>query len=89
MTLEYRFVLADFTYRDSTGRTRFFAAGRSYPMPLAVADAATQHGLVNKSRPQGWAPPDILSPIMTLTEDEVAKLRAERQRLTRSPLRLR
>ena len=89
MTLEYRFVLTDFTYRDSTGRTRFFAAGRSYPMPLAVAEAATEHGLVSKGRPQGWAPPNALSPILTLTEDEVAKLRAERRRLMRSPLRLR
>ena len=86
MTLEYRFVLVDFTYRDSTGRTRVFTAGRPYPMPQAVADAATKHGLVSKSRPRSWAPPDALSPIMTLTEDEIAKAKAERQGLTRDTL---
>jgi hypothetical protein len=86
MTLEYRFVLVDFTYRDSTGRTRVFTAGRPYPMPQAVADAATKHGLVSKSRPRSWVPPDALSPIMTLTEDEIAKAKAERQGLTRDTL---
>ena len=86
MPLEYRFVLTDFTYRDSTGCTRFFTAGRPYPMPQAVADAATKHGLVSKSRPQRWVPPDALSPIVTLTEDEIAKAKAERQRLTRDTL---
>ena len=73
MTLEYRFVLVDFTYRDSAGRTRSFTAGRPYPMSQAVADAATKHGLVSKNRPRDWIPPDALSPIMTLTEDEIAK----------------
>jgi hypothetical protein len=28
MTLEYRFVLVDFSYRDATEQARFFAAGR-------------------------------------------------------------
>jgi hypothetical protein len=77
-SLEYRFVLTDFTYRDSTGRPHFFEAGRSCPMLQAVAYAATKCGLASKGQPQGWTPPDVLfSPIMTLAEDEVAKARAE------------
>ncbi len=83
MTLEYRFVLTDFVYRDGAGRSRFFEAGRSYPMPHAVARAATKRRLASESRPQGWTPPDIFSPIMTLERHEVARAQAELQVLKR------
>ena len=86
MTLEYRFVLVDFSYRDATGQAHFFAAGRPHPMPRAIAEAATKRGLVSKSRPRRWTPPDALSPIVTLTEDEIAETKTERQRPGRGTL---
>ncbi len=67
----YRFALADFACLTDEG-VRWYEAGRSYPMPLAVAHAAAKRDLVAHQRPLHWTHPSILVRAEFLTEAEIA-----------------
>ena len=83
---ERRFALVDFTYRGKTGRLRLYEAGHTYPLPRAVAHAATKRELVAKQRPPHWTPPSIFRPPEVLTEVEVTEAEAELKALQRHAL---
>ena len=72
----YRFALADFACLTDEG-VRWYEAGRSYPMPLAVAHAAAKRDLVAHHRPLRWTPPSILMSAEILTGAEIAAAGSE------------
>ncbi len=76
MVLEHRFVLVDFTCPAGNG-TKRYEAGRSYPMPPAVAHAAVKRNLVAHHRPPHWTRPSITTPAEVLTGHEIAAAAAE------------
>ena len=67
----YHFAIADFACLTDEG-VRWYKAGRSYLMPLAVAHAAAKRDLVAHQRPLYWAPPSILVQAKVLTGAEIA-----------------
>ena len=80
MSPERRFVLADFTC--PTGRDlRLYEAGRSYPMPSAVAHAAAKRDLVAHHKPSHWTPPSLFKMPEVLTAMEIVEAEAELQAL--------
>jgi hypothetical protein len=87
MQMERRFVLADFTYTTDEG-CLLYEAGRTYPMPSAVAHAAAKRELVAKQRPSDWTPPTIFTTSEMLTKLEVTQTEAELQALQRHALGL-
>ena len=83
MQPEHRFVLVDFRCIGAGGAPRMYEAGRSYPMPPAVAHAAAKRDLVAHHRPPHWTPPSILRRPEALTAAEVAEAEAELWELER------
>ena len=83
MTAEYRFVIADFRCIGPGGAPRLYEAGRSYPMPAAVAHAAAKRGLVAKVKPPAWVSPSFGRRAEVLTEADVAGAGAELEALER------
>ena len=81
MLPEHRFVLVDFRCIGEGGAPRMYEAGRSYPMPPAVAHAAAKRNLVVHHRPLRWMPPSVLTPVEVLTEEEIATAQAELQQV--------
>ena len=77
MPAEHRFVLADFTVPGPSGRPRLYEAGKHYPMPSAIAHAATKYDLVAKAKPVHWAPPNFWARPATLTVIDIAEAEAE------------
>ena len=80
MSPEHRFVLADFTCPIGRG-LRLYEAGRSYPMPPAVAHAAAKRDLVAHRKPPYWMPPSLFKAPETLTAVEIVEAEAELQAL--------
>ena len=80
MSPEHRFVLADFTCPVGWG-LRLYEAGRSYPMPPAVAHAAARRDLVAHHKPPHWTPPSLFQTPEVLTAMEIAEAEAELQAL--------
>ena len=83
MSTEFRFVLTDFRCIGDGGAPRLYEAGRSFPMPPAVAHAAAKRDLVARHKPPNWTAPSILTPPEALTEIEVAAAAAELEALER------
>jgi hypothetical protein len=83
---ERRFVLADFTHMSCEGRLRLYEAGRVYPLPPAIAHAASKRGLVAVERPPHWTPPGLFQRPEVLTEAEVVEAEAELKALSRHAL---
>src|ERR671938_1834779 len=79
---EHRFVLSDFT-RPAPDGFRLYEAGRSYPMPPALAHAAAKRDLVARHKPPRWSEPSILSRPVAITAAEIAEAEAELQALER------
>ena len=80
MSPERRFVLADFIC--PVGRDlRLYEAGRSYPMPPAVAHAAAKRDLVAHHKPPYWTPPSLFKVPEVLTAKEMVEAEAELQAL--------
>ena len=77
MPVEHRFVLADFTCPTPRGTPRLYEAGRSYPMPPAIAHAAAQRDLVAHHKPARWTPPSCLAFPVFLTAVEIEEAEAE------------
>ena len=77
MAAEHRFVLVDFTCPTSHGRPRLYEAGRSYPMPPAVAHAAAKRDLVAHRKLARWTPPSCLAAPVRLTAAEIEEAEAE------------
>ena len=77
MSTEYRFVLTDFRCIGDGGAPRLYEAGRSFPMPPAVAHAAEERGLVTKAKPPHWTPPSLFKRAATLSAAEIAAAEAE------------
>ena len=80
MSPEHRFVLADFTCPIGRG-LRLYEAGRSYPMPPAVAHAAAKRDLVAHCKPPHWTPPSLFKTPEVLTAMEIVEAAAELQAL--------
>ena len=80
---EHRFILADFIAPTPAGRPRVYEAGRSYPMPPAVAHAAVKRDLVARYKPPAWHSPSILAAPVALTAVEIAEAEAELRELQR------
>ena len=83
---ERRFVLVDFTHKNSTRCLSVYEAGETYTMPRAIAHAAAKRGLVAKQRPADWRPPSILRSPEVLTEADVVEAEAELRALQRHAL---
>ena len=83
MTAEYRFVLADFRCIGAGGAPRLYEAGRSYPMPPAVAHAAAKRGLVAKAKPPTWVSPGFGRRADVLTEADITAAGVELEALAR------
>ncbi len=83
MTVEYRFVLADFRCIGPGGAPRLYEAGRSYPMPPAFAHAAAKRGLVAKAKPRAWVSPGFGRRAEVRTEADVTGAGAELEALER------
>ena len=77
MSAEFRFVLADFRRIGEGGAPRLYEAGRSFPMPPAVAHGAAKRELVAKARPPHWTPPSLFRRAETLSAAEIAAAEAE------------
>ena len=77
MAKEHRFVLVDFTCPTPYGRPRLYEAGRSYPMPPAVAHAAAKRDLVAHHKLARWTPPRCLAAPVFLTAAEIEEAEAE------------
>ena len=77
MLAEHRFVLLDFTVPTPRGTPRLYGAGRSYPMPSAIAHAAAKRDLVAHHKPARWTPPSCLAFPVFLTAVEIEKAEAE------------
>ncbi len=77
MSAEFRFVLADFRSIGAGGAPRLHEAGRSFPMPPAVAHAAAKRELVAKAKPPHWTPPSLFKRAETLSAAEIAAAEAE------------
>ena len=75
---EHRFVLSDVTC-PAPGGFRLYEAGRSYPMPPALAHVAAKRDLVARHKPPRWSEPSILSRPVAITAAEVAEAEAELQ----------
>ena len=73
-------MLADFTCLARRG-LRLYEAGRSYPMPPAVAHAAAKRDLVAHHKPSHWTPPSLFKTPEVLTAMEVVDAEAELQAL--------
>ena len=73
---EHRFVLSDFTC-PAPGGFRLYEAGRSYPMPPALAHVAAKRDLVARHKPPHWTPPSILTLPVAITAAEIAEAEAE------------
>ena len=73
---EHRFVLSDFT-RPAPDGFRLYKAGRSYPMPLALAHVAAKRDLVARHKPPRWLEPSILTLPVAITAAEIAEAEAE------------
>ncbi len=85
---ERRFVLVDFTHMSHAGCLQFFEAGHTYPLPRAIAHAATKRNLVASHKPPHWTPPSMFQPPDVLTEAEVVDAEAELRALGRHALEL-
>lgn len=83
MTAEYRFVLADFRCIGPGGMPRLYEAGRSYPLPPAVAHAAAKRGLVAKAKPPAWVAPSFGRRADVLTPADVTSAGLELEALDR------
>ncbi len=79
---EPRFVLSDFT-APTPGGFRLYEAGRSYPMPPALAHVAVKRGLVAHHKPPHWTPPSILTLPVAITAAEIEEAGAELEALAR------
>ncbi len=77
MSAEFRFVLADFRCIGEGGAPRLHEAGRSFPMPPAVAHAAAKRELVAKARSPHWTPPNRFRRAETPSAAEIAAAEAE------------
>ena len=79
---EHRFVLSDFTC-PAPGGFRLYEAGRSYPMPPALAHIAAKRDLVAHHKPPHWTAPSILVAPVIITAAEIAEAGAELEALAR------
>ena len=79
---EHRFVLSDFTC-PAPGGFRLYEAGRSYPMPPALAHIAAKRDLVARHKPPHWTPPSILAAPVIITAMEIEQAEAELHALER------
>jgi hypothetical protein len=73
----------DFRCIGAGGAPRLYEAGRSVPMPPAIAHAAAKRALVARRRPTHWTPPSLFRRAETLTAAEIAAAEAELSALER------